>query len=137
VLLATFEDRPDLAERTVEIPTVWPEFMLYDDVVGSYWSRLREELPHLQLVLYDEERDVVVGEGRTVSFRWDGLPGGLDDVLVHAFADDGRPRRSRRVSRSWRQIVAVKASAVVSLRACAGSPPVMGSRGSSRPCVQP
>jgi hypothetical protein len=91
VLLATFADRPDLAVRTTEIPSVWPEFMLHDEVVGSFWSRLREELPHLQLVLYDEVRDAVVGEGRTVPFRWDGLPGGLDDVLVRAFSDDGPP----------------------------------------------
>jgi GNAT superfamily N-acetyltransferase len=91
VLLATFAERPDLADRTAEIPNVWPEFMLHDEVVGSYWSRLRDELPQFQLVLYDEERDAVVGEGRTAPFRWDGLPGGVDDVLVRAFADDGAP----------------------------------------------
>lgn len=65
--------------------------MLHDGTVGSYWSRLRDELPQFQLVLYDEARDAVIGEGRTVPFRWEGLPAGLDDVLVRAFADDGTP----------------------------------------------
>src|SRR5690348_9226960 len=65
--------------------------MLHDDIVSSYWSRLRDELAHYQLVLYDEARDAVIGEARTVPFRWRGLPGGLDDVLVRAFADDGAP----------------------------------------------
>jgi len=91
VLVATFADRPDLAARTSEIPPVWPEFMLHDEVVRSFWSRLRDELPQFQLVLYDEARDAVIGEGRTVPFRWDGLPAGLDDGLVRAFADDGAP----------------------------------------------
>ena len=91
MLLATFSERPDLAARTSEIPNVWPEFLLHDETVGSHWSRLRDELPQFQLVLYDEERDVVVGEGRTVPFRWDGLPAGIDDVLVRAFAEDGAP----------------------------------------------
>lgn len=89
VLLTTFAERPDLAQRTSEIPSVWPEFMSHDETVQAYWSRLRDELPQFQLVLYDEARDAVVGEGRTVPFRWDGLPGGLDDVLVRAFADEG------------------------------------------------
>jgi GNAT superfamily N-acetyltransferase len=91
VLLATFAERPDLAARTSEIPTVWPEFMLHDAVVERYWSLLRNELPQFQLVLYDEVSDTVVGEGRTAPFRWDGLPAGLDDVLIRAFADDGAP----------------------------------------------
>jgi GNAT superfamily N-acetyltransferase len=91
VLLATFAERPDLAARTSEIPTVWPEFMLHDAVVERYWSLLRTELPQFQLVLYDEARDTVVGEGRTAPFRWDGLPAGLDDVLIRAFAEDGVP----------------------------------------------
>lgn len=90
-LVATFAERPDLAERTDEIPTVWPEFMLHDAIVGEYWFRLRTELPEFQLVLYDEERDAVIGEGRTVPFRWDRLPAGVDDVLAHAFEDPGEP----------------------------------------------
>jgi GNAT superfamily N-acetyltransferase len=91
MLLATFADRPDLAARTSEIPEVWPEFMLHDAVVRAYWSRLEVERPEFQLVLYDDERDVVVGEGRTAPFRWDGLPAGFDDMLTGAFEDDGAP----------------------------------------------
>jgi GNAT superfamily N-acetyltransferase len=91
MLTTTFAERPDLAARTSEIPSVWPEFMQHDEVVERYWLRLRTELPQFQLVLYDEDWDAVVGEGRTVPFRWDGLPEGLDDVLVRGFASDGRP----------------------------------------------
>lgn len=60
---------------------MWPEFMLHDQIVTEFWPRLREELPEFQLVLYDEDRDILVGEARTVPLHWDGLPGGLDDVL--------------------------------------------------------
>jgi GNAT superfamily N-acetyltransferase len=91
VLVTTFAERPDLAIRTSEIPPVWPEFMLHDEIAASYWARLSDELPHFQLLLYDDARDFVIGEGRTVPFRWDGVPEGLDDVLVRAFTDDGAP----------------------------------------------
>lgn len=91
MLTTTFSECPDLAARTSEIPSVWPEFMQHDEVVDRYWLRLRTELPQFQLVLYDEVRDAVVGEGRTVPFRWDGLPAGLDDVLVRGFAGNGPP----------------------------------------------
>ena len=39
----TWSQRPDLAEgaETLE-PEVWPEYNLHGDVVGAYWSRLRE-----------------------------------------------------------------------------------------------
>jgi GNAT superfamily N-acetyltransferase len=91
LLVATVADRPDLAARLSEIGFVWPEFIQHDAVVGRYWQRLIDELPDFQLVLYDEQRDSVVGEGRTMPFPWDGLPDGLDDVLARGFAGEGRP----------------------------------------------
>src|SRR4051812_35780100 len=65
--------------------------MLHDEIAACFWSRPRDELPHFQLVLYDDARDVVIGEARTVPFRWDGLPGGLDDVLIQGFSGDAAP----------------------------------------------
>jgi GNAT superfamily N-acetyltransferase len=91
MLVATFAKRPDLAARTSEIPPVWPEFIHHDEVVNRHWARLRSELPGFQLVLYDEEHDAVIGEGRTMPFVWDGLPEGLDDVLVRGFERGHEP----------------------------------------------
>ena len=56
------------------------------DVTDLHWHRLREELPELQLVLYDDERDAVVGRGQTIpASTADGLPGGVDDLLERLF----------------------------------------------------
>ena len=90
MLVATFAERPDLAARISEIRPVWPEFIHHDAVVGRYWQRLSTELPDFQLVLYDDELDSVIGEGRTVPFAWKGLPDGIDDVLVQGFEARGR-----------------------------------------------
>jgi GNAT superfamily N-acetyltransferase len=53
---------------------------------------LRPQLPELQLVLWDEERDAVVGHARTLPARAaEGLPGGVDDMLETWFGDGPRP----------------------------------------------
>ena len=73
------------------------------DVTVVHWHRLREELPELQLVLYDEERDAVVGRGQTIpASTANGLPGGVDEMLERRFGPGRRKRRtcSARWSRS-------------------------------------
>jgi hypothetical protein len=69
VQVFTYTERPDLSERTGEAESTFPEFIHHGEVTTRYWPRLREELPELQLLLYDEERDAVVGRGQTVPPR--------------------------------------------------------------------
>jgi hypothetical protein len=91
VQVFTYAERPDLADRTDEIGDPWPEFIHHADVTVVHWHRLREELPELQLVLYDDERDVVVGRGQTIpASTATGLPGGVDDLLERHFGSGPR-----------------------------------------------
>ena len=88
----TYAERPDLGERTGEVEDSWPEFMGEGKTLLRHWAKLREQLPELQLVLWDDERDVVVGYGRTIPAREaEGLPGGVDDMLETWFGDGVRP----------------------------------------------
>ena len=88
----TFAERPDLAERTDEVPEAFPEYMGHGEVLVEHWGKLREQLPELQLVLWDEERDAVIGYGRTIPTRErEGLPGGVDDMVARWFGDGARP----------------------------------------------
>ena len=95
MLVATYEERPDLAARTGEIEDVWPEFIHHAAINDVYWPRLRPEFPDFQLVLYDEEQDLLLGRGQTVPFRraggWDELPDGVEGVLQQAFDVGGEP----------------------------------------------
>src|SRR4029079_18101258 len=88
----TFAERPDLAERTDEVPEAFPEYMGHGEVLVAHWDKLRTQLPELQLVLWDEERDAVVGYGRTIPARVrEGLPGGVDDMVGRWFGGGARP----------------------------------------------
>ena len=87
----TYAERPDIAARTNEAEDTFGEFMHHAEITARHWPRLREELPELQLVLYDDERDLVVGRGQTVpTSTRDGLPGGVDEMLERYFG--GEPR---------------------------------------------
>ena len=91
VKIFTYAERPDLAARTGEIEDSFPEFVGYGDVLLRHWGKLRLELPELQLVMWDEDRDVVVGHARTLPTREaEGLPGGIDDMLERWF-EGARP----------------------------------------------
>jgi hypothetical protein len=88
VQVFTYSERPDLAERAGEVESTFAEFIHNADVTNRYWHRLREDLPDLQLVLYDEERDAVVGRGQTIpASARGGLPGGVDDMLERRFGN--------------------------------------------------
>src|SRR5687767_1925937 len=89
----TYAERPDLAARTGEIEDTLAPFLGHGEVALRHWHRLRKDLPELQLVLWDDERDVVVGHGRTLPARaWEALPGGVDDVLETWFGGNDRPK---------------------------------------------
>jgi GNAT superfamily N-acetyltransferase len=93
VRVFTYAERPDLAARTGEVEDVLPAFTGHGQVLLEHWHKLRPELPHLQLILWDEENDRVVGHARTLPTREaDGLPGGIDDMLELWFGDGGRPQ---------------------------------------------
>jgi GNAT superfamily N-acetyltransferase len=88
----TYAERPDLAARTGEIEDTFAEFLGQGEVALRHWHRLRHELPDLQLVLWDDERDIVVGHARTIPARAaEGLPGGVDDLLETWFGRDNPP----------------------------------------------
>jgi GNAT superfamily N-acetyltransferase len=86
-VVVTTAERPDLADR-VDF-NVWPEYNTKGDVLNRYWRRLYDVFPEFQFVLYDEDEDVVVAEGHTIPFAWDGtvdgLPAGIDGLVEDAF----------------------------------------------------
>jgi GNAT superfamily N-acetyltransferase len=88
----TYAERPDLAARTGEIEDTFAAFLAHGEVLGKYWHLLRPDFPEFQLVLWDDERDVVVGHARTLPARAaGGLPDGVDGVLEAWFGPAGRP----------------------------------------------
>jgi GNAT superfamily N-acetyltransferase len=92
VRVLTYAERPDLAARTGEVEDTMAPFMGYGEIALRHWAKLRPELPELQLVLWDDERDAVVGHARTLPAREaEGLPGGIDDMLESWFGEAPRP----------------------------------------------
>jgi hypothetical protein len=86
VQVYTYAERPDLAERTAEVEDTFAEFMHNGEVPLRHWAKLRQELPGFQLLVYDEDKDVVVARGQTMpASTRDGLPGGVDDLLERHF----------------------------------------------------
>jgi hypothetical protein len=87
----TAAERPDLWERGIESADVWPEYNLHGDVLNQWWGLLDVELPELQFLLHDDETDMVVAEGHTGAFAWDGddatLPPGIDPALETIFRE--------------------------------------------------
>lgn len=83
--IVTVAERPDLEERLGEVGDPWPEFIHHDEVVNRHWPRLYEDFRELQLILYEEETDTLLGKGCTIPVAWDGrtenLSGGVVDVL--------------------------------------------------------
>jgi GNAT superfamily N-acetyltransferase len=92
VRVFTFAERPDLADRTDEVPEAFPEYMGHGEVLIEHWGKLRERLPELQLALWDEERDALAGYGQTMPAREaEGLPGGVDNMVEAWFGCGARP----------------------------------------------
>lgn len=89
------------AERWEQMPDitseVWPEYNQHGDVLNRYWSRLYDEFPSFQFMLYDESTNEAVAEGHTVPCVWDGtvegLGDGIDSIIVASF--EALARRDR------------------------------------------
>jgi GNAT superfamily N-acetyltransferase len=93
--VTSLAERPDLADSEApDLDGVFPEFMHHDEVCRRYWGDLDERFARLQLFLLEDD-DRIVGEAKCVPVAWDGtpagLPGGIDDVLLRAFAADPAP----------------------------------------------
>jgi hypothetical protein len=96
VHVVTAAARPDLAERADKATAgTVSEWMRHAGTVSRFWGSLYDIHPELQLVLWDEEGDTVLGEANTILCVWDGtaagLPGGVDDVLEQAFTQEFEP----------------------------------------------
>ncbi|MER7046581.1 GNAT family N-acetyltransferase [Streptomyces jumonjinensis] len=83
-------ERPELWDRIPEVfAGVVPEYNLHGDINETHWNRLFEEFSDYQFMLYDEERDDVLGAGRSLPRTWDGTPGdlgaGLDESIDAAY----------------------------------------------------
>jgi hypothetical protein len=93
--VVTYAERPDLAVRVEEVGDPFPEFLHHDPVCVELWPRMETDFPQLQLLLYDERADAVVGRGQTAPAAWDGtlngLPGGVDDALTQRFGSANPP----------------------------------------------
>jgi hypothetical protein len=88
----THVERPDLLDRWYEVASqVWPELMRHDPICNRYWNGISERYPECEIFLIDGETDELVGHGTCVPVVWDGtvegLPGGVDDVLLAAIRD--------------------------------------------------
>lgn len=89
--IVTLKQRPDLETQVHDFnPTVWPEFMLEDDVAGRYWNSIFTIFPEFQIALIDRN-DKVVATGNSIPIAWDGtlntLPAGWDAVLEQGIRD--------------------------------------------------
>ncbi len=70
----TFGERPDLVSRWAERRDPWAgmEWMYHDPICEHYWPNLSHDFADFQFLVYDVERDSILGEGWTIPFRWSG-----------------------------------------------------------------
>ena len=88
--------RPDLADQADEATAgAFPEYNTHGDIAAPRWSRLYDEYPSYQLVLWDDATGDVLGEANTIPCRYDGtvqrLPRGIDEVLATGLPEVGVP----------------------------------------------
>jgi hypothetical protein len=96
--LIRYSERPELWDELDGLTSeVWPEYLRHGDI-NKYWSRLYDDFPDWQFVLYDREDQLVLAEGHTIPVAWDGsdahLGPGLDATIAAAFelrAAGGQP----------------------------------------------
>jgi hypothetical protein len=96
VRIVSADERPELADRADEVTEgAFPEYNKHGDVLAPRWSRLYDEYPAYQLVLWDDATGEVLGEGNTIPCRFDGtiqgLPRGIDEVITSGLPEVGVP----------------------------------------------
>ena len=70
--------RPDLADQADEATAdAFPEYNTHGDIAAPRWSRLYDDYPAYQLVLWDDATGEVLGEANTIPCRYDGTVQGL------------------------------------------------------------
>jgi hypothetical protein len=70
--------RPDLADQADEATAgAFPEYNTHGDVASPRWSRLYDDYPDFQLVLWDDATGEILGEANTIPCRFDGTLQGL------------------------------------------------------------
>jgi hypothetical protein len=86
-------DLADLADQATA--DAFPEYNTHGDVAAPRWSRLYDDYPAYQLVLWDDTTDQVLGEANTIPCRYDGtlqgLPHGIDEVIATGLPEVGAP----------------------------------------------
>lgn len=85
----TYAERPELAAALEEEEAgAFPEFLLHDRVWNECWPHIIELFAEHQSVLYDPEREAIVGGSNAVPLRWDGtlkdLPQGTHAVMLRS-----------------------------------------------------
>jgi len=73
--------------------TVWPEFMLHDQVANELWHELLDRFAEYQLALYDTQNNRVAAMANSFPFSWEEplekLPeGGWDWAFLKAVEDN-------------------------------------------------
>jgi len=76
-------------QRSEQIETVWPQFLLHDAIANRYWNRLYDDFPEFQFVLLDGER--AIAEGNCVPVH--GMPDQWRAAILAAWEGDGDPDR--------------------------------------------
>lgn len=77
--LVSYAERPDLVRAAGRFNgSVWPEFMLQDEIVQRYWDLLDSAWPEYQLVLLDSNGDIAA-TNNAAPIAWDGTDAGLPD----------------------------------------------------------
>jgi hypothetical protein len=83
----TAAEKPELSDAFDELTgEIWPEYNRHGDVLRPNWERLWEVAIDFQLVLVDDDSGEAVAQIHSIPCLWngtvDGLPPGIDDVLV-------------------------------------------------------
>lgn len=78
--LITFAEEPELEEPAdAVVGSVWPEFMLNDDIAVPLWFPMIRAFPDFQFSLVDESNGEIAAVGNSIPFFWDGRGESLPD----------------------------------------------------------
>ena len=90
----TFDERPELRERSSFLREAWPAFMLESPISSERWHLLYERFGGFQFWLVDEATDAILAEGNSLPAQLDpaDLPGrGWEHVMEHATSGKEEP----------------------------------------------